>query len=638
MSNDLARKNEVTRPEVLPCKDEGPQIGEWYWVLVDARYPKKGKEKWLACVAVLGSNYAEMRGRPDKYHNSSSMRVHFSAFADLCTLEPEADRVIAEKIEEHRQEARRLMNEVHALTARLSVSAGALAAVPETEALALRSDNEPVDAYKNALVLAKEKTLPDLFKEIEEQNEIMGSWMMASLVPLKAQADGMRPVIKRIEQRIFNVELYAGLSEDIEQITEGEPAPIKTKLHLFQRRAYMDEECLAQYEAGGMEFADLNAFDEWLARPVNRDRILPLPRCIVAFQVRRHTKERELVNLRDFFRLIKGEYELDKLTFLYIRNGEQLFRLGTKIDFGAQLFPDRSRLDFSGKVWAKMHANTVEKIFSDGEYQAMREERKERKRKIKEAPEDEKWRYRELESGFDSYHAFDSESVYYDDIAAHVEEEMARHNRLVLVLQGLLDRSAVLHPHPPWQLWTPEGFNAALELIYDDSRTLTTGDAPDFEAYRAKCNASLKKGSVTVGQQVQWLEIEAEKENKRLDNDWRNKSDHRHTRYQPYGNPGPGTLARVVNYRPRAKTCTYEWKRERQKVYDRWGRRNDMPVPCSVTVDAGQVLNVDAYIPGDFHKFFDDPRTRADYLHWAPLLLTAEDFISGRRKIGGEDD
>ena len=39
-----------------------------------------------------------------------------------------------------------------------------------------------------------------------------------------------------------------------------------------------------------------------------------------------------------------------------------------------------------------------------------------------------------------------------------------------------------------------------------------------------------------------------------------------------------------------------------------------------------ELLNVDAYQVGDFKQFFDDPRTREDYFHWAFLLLTAEDY------------
>lgn len=40
---------------------------------------------------------------------------------------------------------------------------------------------------------------------------------------------------------------------------------------------------------------------------------------------------------------------------------------------------------------------------------------------------------------------------------------------------------------------------------------------------------------------------------------------------------------------------------------------------------------IDAYTPGDFHMFFDDPRTRGNYLEWAPILLAAEDWHEKRR-------
>ena len=39
------------------------------------------------------------------------------------------------------------------------------------------------------------------------------------------------------------------------------------------------------------------------------------------------------------------------------------------------------------------------------------------------------------------------------------------------------------------------------------------------------------------------------------------------------------------------------------------------------------------YKPGDFKIFFNDPRTRADYVKWAPFLLAAEDYHAGKRKV-----
>jgi hypothetical protein len=45
---------------------------------------------------------------------------------------------------------------------------------------------------------------------------------------------------------------------------------------------------------------------------------------------------------------------------------------------------------------------------------------------------------------------------------------------------------------------------------------------------------------------------------------------------------------------------------------------------------ADRLLNLDTYQPGDYKQFYADPRTRADYLEWAPYLLRAEDFKAGK--------
>lgn len=194
----------------------------------------------------------------------------------------------------------------------------------------------------------------------------------------------------------------------------------------------------------------------------------------------------------------------------------------------------------------------------------------------------------------------------------------------------------MLHPHPPWQLWTPEGFEAALSLVYDDSRTITTGKAPDFEAYRSRLNASLRNGSVTVGQMDRWLLKQGEIESKRLDRDWRTRTDYRPERFHPHGDPGPGELAQVARYYARSKVCRFDWTRERHR--ETWRRGADRRIPCTFSCDSRHLLHVDAYTPGDFHLFFDDPRTRAEYLKWSPLLLEAEEFHAGNRKVGASSE
>ncbi len=193
-----------------------------------------------------------------------------------------------------------------------------------------------------------------------------------------------------------------------------------------------------------------------------------------------------------------------------------------------------------------------------------------------------------------------------------------------------MDRSPVFHPHPKFQLWKGEDFNAAFKLVYDDSRALTAGERPDFEAFRAALNASLCEGCVTVGQEDFWELAEGVKESHRLDGDWRTKTHYRPERFKPYGNPGPGWLATVAGFTKRAQKCTYKWDRERQTFQRYWSQKSPQ-IPCSITVPASKLLNVSAYKPGMFKQFFNDPRTRADYLKWAPFLLAAEEYHAGNK-------
>jgi hypothetical protein len=75
----------------------------------------------------------------------------------------------------------------------------------------------------------------------------------------------------------------------------------------------------------------IRQFDEWISLPENRDRMLPFPRTLAAIRVRRTDKERE-----DGGKLYKmfvnvSCKEADKKTFLYVRNGEQVWRIDVRL-------------------------------------------------------------------------------------------------------------------------------------------------------------------------------------------------------------------------------------------------------------------------------------------------------------------
>lgn len=635
------------------------EIGQWYWVKQyetvysedeDGEDEVREVKPWLGCIARIGSNYVKLVGIRN-YQSQSYKRVLFEEFDEWCTPEANPDKLIASKVEMYRANIGELMNDVKRLTSGLGIAPkGTIAEHSEesTTALAVAHGTENIQDHKNALIRAKEETLPALFKKIENESRGMAAWMKAQLIPMEAEADNLKVSTEVIDQRIFTVELYAGLIEKTIQIKKGKPAPNDTKIHLFQRRHYMDEECLAEYEAGGMDYKSIRDFDKWLTKKANLNRILPHSRCIVAFQVRRNTKDREGFTLNDFI-AIAQEIEADEKTFLYIRNGKQVFRLSTGIDFGEQLFPDQNQSTLLGdnSLWMEI-SHGCKRVVSQREYDHIQEKRAERmaeweedmrkweaKQAKKKKKEDRFWAPNKPYN-MDHWQKCTPESVYYDDAMKMVAMAAMEHNRVAVVLQGLLDRSPALHPHPPWQIWKPDGFANAIELVYDSTRVLTDGDRPDFEAYRTKLNASIKKGSRTVGQQDFWERIEAEKEYQRQCDDYRVKRAHHWVRYTPYGNPGPGIIAKVIRL-GRSGLCHYEWERERLRpkwVSDPenpgYDKLDETGITTRFSCGKSKILNVDAYTPGDFKIFYSDPRTRADYLKWAPLLLAAEDWHASK--------
>lgn len=635
--------------EKLPDESEGFKLGEWYWFNNDFEEKKK-KDRYgdrLVCITEIGSNYVEVTS-VSKYN--SGWRLHVNEFDKYCKPAPTAKFHIEAKVEEHRQNVGTLLDRVKQLTAQLGVTPrDALASQSDTAgtALAIAHGTADVEAHKNALITAKDKTLPELFKEVEEQHELMAMWMKADLMPKKAELELLKGSIEVIENRIFTVELYAGLTEKLALIQDGTPADNDTKVSLFQRRHYMDEECLLDYQYGGIDYQKIEDFDAWLLKPNNLNRILPLDRCVVAFRIRRDMKYRHGTSLSDWIRIM-AEEKADKQTFLYIRNGQKVFRMTTAIDFGEQLFPDkdRSTLLGGGNIYIDKR-NHDKKAISQREYDVWAADTK------------KKWdEYHELKARYDAltpaqkkdsfkhlggkhvwephvweqYELCTPDSVYYDDAMKQVAKAAMEHNRIAVVLQGLLDRSPAFHPHPPWLLWKPEGFATGIELIYDDSLAISSGDMPDFDEYRRQLAKTIKRGSMVIGQERLWMAAMAEKED--IKRGRRTGRSYDGEYFRPYGNPGPGFIAEV-KHMGRDGAVTFAWERERSTT--KWVRDPDNPgylkadetgINTSFTCQSDTLFNVSAYTPGDYKIFFTDPRARAKYLEWAPFMLAAEDYHS----------
>ena len=616
---------------------EGPtiEVGKWYWV--------KGREgKWFGCAVEMGTNYVEIEGPSESYANGThSTRILIKDFYKHCTEELDPRGYIESKLAEHKQNINTNLLEINELTKMLGVNDDANES--SNRSLSTISGTQDVKKYKNDLIKAKDKTIPELMESVRKNSELLASWMQAAIIPVKARIDSMSDFKKTIEGRIFNVDLYAGLSEKVAVVREGKPAKIADKLHLMQQRMYMDEECLLDYTSGGMDFHSIKDFDEWLLSNGNIDRLLPFPRCMAAFRVRRDTKERD--RTENIFVRIQME-QADKLTFMYIKNGEQVYRMNTELEFGEKIFPDITEFNDNEPMMAQVDAfKRTKSIITKREYDvlvaAAKEKDKLYKQWAKENPS-KSWIHNPHHTGIGSsalsdlndYHQFNNESVYYDDITKYIKDQIQLYNRIALIIQGLFDRSIVFAPHIPAKLWNGDGFNSVVTLVFDKDRTIHAGDKPDFEQYRTSCNASLKPGDIIVGIELPWMEQEAERENTiNARKYWDSRQHTNYRTYRPHNDDGPGYLARVVAVN--GAKCTVAWTRER-KVANRYAHGDMIQVKFSAEIS--RLLNVSAYKRGDFLQFYQDPRTRAEYTKWAPLLLAAEDYLAGKIKVGVRGD
>lgn len=677
--------NDIAAPIIVDTSDDADtnfeigsdtfevSVGQWYWV--KSRRHVKGDVyedyKWFGCCIHVGSNYLEVKSPPSGGSSYNSTRIHFDNFWTHVEYEPDHERVLAEYVANAQGNSKALMSEIRELTHRLGLQSqtGQIGTTVRPDAsgtaLAVMSGTDDLGQYKTELIKAKEETLPELFKKLQSSNAEVARWMAADALALEAVLNPMKASLKEIDGRIFNITLYSGLTESAAQVREGPAADVNEKLRVMQSRLYMDEECLLNYEAGGMEFSSIREFDQWLARDENFYRLLPFPRCAVAFRVRRYEKERQASDLLSTF-INFQKAQADKMTFLYIRNGEQLWWIQTDLDFGENLFPDQSDFDPMRPVMVSMFGSRIDKMMTRDDYEVRLEKWTEARRLCEEwiaANPKEEWQAAnpgkdwgwenpytpgynydakgdspelKLPNGErfrpSDWKPMDQSNVYFDDYMADKKAQIDQYNRIALIIQGLFDRSMCLHPHQPVQLWNPESFASAIELIYDGSITLYHGEKPDIEAYMKRLNSMIDENSIVMGQEHAWLQREAERENAKRRRSYYSRGINTDLEtYSPYGDPGPGFIGKMTEWKPRSRKAVFRWIREGQ--WDRWTRMHKQ-IPCTIEIEANRLFNISAYKPGDFRQFFLDRRTRKEYLKWAPRLLAAEDYHAGKVRNG----
>ncbi|CAM5531781.1 hypothetical protein [Leifsonia shinshuensis] len=276
---------------------------------------------------------------------------------------------------------------------------------------------------------------------------------------LEAAARPLREQLERLTEVMWTVDLYLGRDETLRLIREGEPAPADTSITLRQRVLVMAEESLVMMgrKTTGMTAENIPEFVDWLlADPANLDRVLPEPKGVVVL-IPTKVKTRSGNAFEDAFRDAGNQQ-----SWWLLRNGERLYLLTVdpELRIHDRVLPRRT--EFS-EVFDRH-------LFGFG-------------RPLGEP----------VRPGSDEWLKLEK-----------VADARRRHYmRVLMVLQGIIDRTPVWHPLPEGgasflRLADQDAGKIVLVQDGDDSLQLTDG-RETFREYQRRLNAQLRPGMRVIG-------------------------------------------------------------------------------------------------------------------------------------------
>ncbi|WP_028298878.1 hypothetical protein [Olivibacter sitiensis] len=202
----------------------------------------------------------------------------------------------------------------------------------------------------SALMIIDKNLLIARKRELAKQSQFLDARRKYAKELLERRMDKMRGMlaaftgqISKLNRLIYTIELYLGIKEELHQLQKGSWADVHDPICFRQRRLYMDVEVGNPLDDGqGIDFQSIEVFDEWLLRKnsywgkYNYELMLPETKGVVVFKVRRENKN---YDPNPFINHMMNAP--NHMTYLLIRNGENIFRIYGDINIGQKLFPDQ---------------------------------------------------------------------------------------------------------------------------------------------------------------------------------------------------------------------------------------------------------------------------------------------------------
>ncbi len=381
--------------------------------------------------------------------------------------------------------------------------------------------------------------------------------------------------LDKVSRVVDIIELYLGISEEIVQIAEGEPAPESEPVSIRQLVLHMDEEAADLYTGATSEgvhtddidFQNIELFDDWARK--HYALLIPEEKGVVVCRPRRTAKDYQLGDDPMAAMISAAMNNENFRTYYLLRNGKSLYRISSdKIHVYPVLFP--SETEFK-------EISTPEE---DGEF---------------------------------------------------TKEQQAKtmgYQRNVLMLQGLIDRTNVFKPMPAGLvLMNPETYEGRVRFIRDAESLLSDGK-PEFWTWLKSINAKTKRGDRLYFNGFEWGEFSGDRGRQDAESlrmrfpipGWTHrphKGVYNVVRVEPYSR----------YYRSEAEESFVCQHKPTDTVYKRPTRYRDseeserkMSVPFRLFPDDRMIVNYEHLKREDVEFYLKDRVNRQHYLKMVPLL------------------
>jgi hypothetical protein len=306
---------------------------------------------------------------------------------------------------------------------------------------------------------------------------------------LRASQEAMRDAMRKMKDMLELGQAYFNASSGVEVLQTGRKAGVGVKWTVFQARLYLDEEIGLLANLVDMTWRDLASMDRWLLAEDRWKRLLPTEKCLLVTRVRREKK-----NYGDWI-VDMVENGLNMQHYLWVRNGENVFRVGMDIALPELMFPGK---DLAQRVFQR----TCERIHEE-RYRRWGGERPKRyglKEKAVDEAEPYALEYRTdavpLDAWLESEELKGMEEDIWEGVNAALWERNRKRMPFFIFLQGLVDRTALLDVPPGTSLLEWSSVHRYFDLVVEYEQGL-----PDLEPLEAieKARALVKRGDWVLG-------------------------------------------------------------------------------------------------------------------------------------------